>query len=92
MCPARKDWILHQILQYFPEALADIWLVFMLKEESTNVRVNCDQPVKGLQVGSAEAAQLGPESQAELYCRPLWSNWWAYHVLQEYLGNTTAIQ
>lgn len=41
--------------------------------------------VKGLLVGSAEAVQLGPESQAELCCPPLWNNWWAYHVLREYL-------
>lgn len=48
--------------------------------------------MKELQVGSAVAEQQGPESQVELYCLPLWSNWWVYHVLQEYLGNRTVIQ
>lgn len=55
-------------------------------------RPNYDQPVTGLQVGSAAAAQLGPESQAGLHCLPVWSNWWAYRALQGYLGNTTVIQ
>lgn len=61
------------------------WVSPAAKQALASAVSDQTRSVKGLQVGSAEAAQLGPELQAELYCLPLWNNWWVYHVLQEYL-------